>query len=97
MPPAAVLEVMPVESRRESRKRETRARLLAAGRRLFGDEGLYDSRIEDLTTVAGIAKGTIYGYFEDKQALVHAVVAAALAELLAHVHARSAAAESVVK
>ncbi len=74
-----------VEGLREQRKLETRARLLAAGRQLFGDEGLYDSRIEDLTAVAGIAKGTIYGYFEDKEALVHAVVSEAFTDLLAHV------------
>ena len=43
--------------RREHRKRVTRRELLVAGRKLFGDEGLYESRIEDLTRHAGIAKG----------------------------------------
>lgn len=77
----------PVLGRRERRKQTTRTQLLAAGRQLFGDKGLYESRIEDLANVAGIAKGTLYGYFADKEALVQAVVEAGFDELLAHVEA----------
>lgn len=63
----------------------TRAQLLAAGRRLFGDKGLYESRIEDLSSTAGIAKGTLYGYFESKEALVLEVVAMGFQELASNV------------
>ncbi len=75
----------PDRGRREHRKHATRRVLLAAGRRLFGEQGLYDSRIEDLTRHAGIAKGTLYGYFENKEQLLEAVVTAGFEELLAHV------------
>jgi AcrR family transcriptional regulator len=68
--------------RRERRKRVTRNELLVAGRKLFGTRGLYESRIEDLSSHAGIAKGTLYGYFESKEELIQAVVAAGLDELL---------------
>ncbi len=71
--------------RREHRKHLTRQDLLAAGRRLFGEQGLYESRIEDLTRHAGIAKGTLYGYFANKQELMEAVVTAGFSELLGHV------------
>ncbi|MBK7369219.1 MAG: TetR/AcrR family transcriptional regulator [Candidatus Eisenbacteria bacterium] len=71
--------------RREHRKHLTRQELLAAGRRLFGEQGLYESRIEDLTRHAGIAKGTIYGYFANKQELMEAVVTAGFSELLGEV------------
>ena len=74
-----------VHGRRERRKQMTRSQLLVAGRKLFGEKGLYDSRIEDLTRVAGIAKGTLYGYFADKEALIRAVVNAGFDDLLAHV------------
>jgi AcrR family transcriptional regulator len=57
-------------SRRELRKVVTRRELLRAGRKLFSEKGLYESRIEDLTESAGIAKGTLYLYFRNKQALV---------------------------
>jgi TetR/AcrR family fatty acid metabolism transcriptional regulator len=60
--------------RRELNKLVTRAELLAAARRLFAERGLYESRIEDLTAAAGIAKGTIYGYFRGKVELALAVV-----------------------
>jgi AcrR family transcriptional regulator len=72
--------------RRLYRKQTTRRELLAAGRRLFGEQGLYESRIEDLARHAGIAKGTLYGYFADKDELIEAVVSAGLSELLGHVH-----------
>lgn len=75
-----------MHGRRERRKQMTRRQLLAAGRRLFGEKGLYDSRIEDLTSVAGIAKGTLYGYFADKESLIRAVVGDGFQELRAFVH-----------
>jgi AcrR family transcriptional regulator len=80
--------------RREHRKSVTRRELLAAGRKLFGEQGLYDSRIEDLTRHAGIAKGTLYGYFGNKEELMAAVVTSALDELLGHVHRGAGAART---
>lgn len=76
----------PLRGRREHRKNVTRRELLAAGRRLFGEKGLYESRIEDLTRYAGIAKGTLYGYFANKKELIEAVVTSGLGELLGHAH-----------
>ncbi|MFN8588184.1 MAG: TetR/AcrR family transcriptional regulator [Candidatus Eisenbacteria bacterium] len=67
--------------RREHRKRETRGQLLAAGRRWFGEAGLYESRIEDMTKFAGVAKGTLYGYFPSKESLIEAVVQQAFSDL----------------
>ena len=74
------------EGARERRRHITRRDLLAAGRRLFGEQGLYESRIEDLTRRAGIAKGTLYGYFASKQELIEAVVSSGLSELLGQTH-----------
>lgn len=80
------LSSAPLRGRREHRKHLTRRELLAAGRRLFAEQGLYDSRIEDLTRQAGIAKGTLYGYFANKEELIEAVVTNGFSELLGHVH-----------
>lgn len=69
------------ESLRERRKRMTREELLRAGRRLFSEKGLYMSRVEDLTSQAGIAKGTLYQYFGNKEELILAVVEAGFEDL----------------
>ena len=71
--------------KRERRKSATRAELIRAGRQLFSEKGLYEARIEDVAIEAGIAKGTVYTYFSDKDELIRAVAAAAYAELEAQV------------
>lgn len=86
MPPSKPPATAPPRGRREHRKHVTRRELLAAGRRLFGEQGLYESRIEDLSRHAGVAKGTLYGYFANKEELVEAVVSSGFNELLGHAH-----------
>jgi AcrR family transcriptional regulator len=81
--------------RRERRKATTRQDLIAAGRRLFGSRGLYESRIEDLAETAGVAKGTFYQYFTGKEHLVLAVVQDALAGLTKSVERRCAGTRSL--
>ncbi len=76
--------------RRELRKQVTRRELLAAGRRLFSERGLYESRIEDVADRARIAKGTLYLYFRDKDDLILAVVSESFEELRAYVDLRRA-------
>ena len=51
---------------REKKKKETRRAILQAAIRLFGDKGYERTSVEDLARAAGIGKGTIYGYFQDK-------------------------------
>ena len=82
------------QGRREHRKHVTRRELLAAGRRLFSEKGLYDSRIEDLSREAGIGKGTLYLYFESRERLIEAVVRNGFTELLGFVHREAQAATS---
>jgi AcrR family transcriptional regulator len=81
--------------RRERRKATTRQDLIAAGRRLFGSRGLYESRIEDLAETAGVAKGTFYQYFTSKEHLVLAVVQEALRGLAKSVERRCLGARSL--
>jgi AcrR family transcriptional regulator len=86
MPPQSAAHSPPLRGRREHRKHVTRRELLAAGRKLFGERGLYEARIDDLTRQAGVAKGTLYGYFANKEDLIEAVVTSGLSELLGHAH-----------
>ncbi len=58
-----------------------RRRLLAAAEEVCAIEGLYDARIEDVTRVAGVAKGTFYLYFPSKESIVLEIVREAFREL----------------
>ncbi|HEU4765324.1 MAG TPA: TetR/AcrR family transcriptional regulator [Candidatus Eisenbacteria bacterium] len=78
-------QIQVIPSRRLIRKEATRRDLMQAGRKLFSRKGLYESRIEDLTESAGIAKGTLYLYFRNKEELIREVTAAGYDDLREHV------------
>lgn len=44
-------------------------RLVRAAIAVFLEKGFHQARVEDVSALAGIAKGSIYQYFEDKKAL----------------------------
>lgn len=66
---------------RQEKALEVRSQILAAGRRWFGRKGLYETLVGEIAAEAGIAKGTFYLYFEDKEDLIRAVAEAAFEEL----------------
>ena len=51
----------------------TRADLLAAGRRLFGQQGYPDTSLDDIVAAAGVTKGALYHHFGSKAELFRAV------------------------
>ncbi len=59
-------------------KRETRERILAAARRLFVARGFEATTIRELAAEARIAAGTLFNYFDSKEALAVALVEEAL-------------------
>lgn len=60
-------------SRRDSRKQETRLRLLEAGQTLFREKGYSATTVEEITGRAGVAKGTFFNYFATKEAFLNEV------------------------
>src|SRR5882757_2617071 len=52
---------------------QTRAALLAAGRRLFGENGFRGTPVEDLAREARVTTGALYHHFPTKTALFEAV------------------------
>mgnify|MGYP002778489161 FL=1 len=54
---------------------ESRAALIAAGRRAFAEKGFAAASMDDLTAAAGLARGALYHNFGDKRGLLAAVVA----------------------
>lgn len=67
-------------AKRWERRKEARpAEIVAAALQLFADRGFAATRLEDVATVAGVSKGTVYLYFESKEQLFEAVVREAIA------------------
>src|ERR1700741_4310120 len=58
------------ERRKDARPQE----LLAAALDLFVERGFASTRLEDVARRAGVSKGTLYLYYENKEELFKAVV-----------------------
>lgn len=61
--------------RREARKAQSRSRILEAAREIFFRDGFMIANLDDVAKGAGVAKGTLYRYFENKAELYVAVLA----------------------
>jgi AcrR family transcriptional regulator len=59
---------------RKRRKEARPSELLEAALGLFVERGFAATRLEDVATRAGVSKGTLYLYFENKDALFKAVI-----------------------
>jgi AcrR family transcriptional regulator len=53
--------------RREERKAQNRAKLLAGARRVFAEKGLGAASARDIVRETDLATGTFYNYFDDKE------------------------------
>jgi AcrR family transcriptional regulator len=62
---------------------QTRAALVEAGRRLFGERGFAGTSVEDLAREARVTTGALYHHFPTKRLLFEAVFEQAHAELMA--------------
>src|SRR5262245_13786089 len=56
-----------------------RGAILAAALTVFASHGFAAARLDDVAARAGVAKGTLYLYFRDKEALFEALVRSAVA------------------
>ena len=70
-------------SLRRRRKDERPSELVAAALDLFVERGFAATRLDDVAGRAGVSKGTLYLYFESKEALFKAVIEEAIVPLLA--------------
>jgi AcrR family transcriptional regulator len=60
--------------RREELKAQNRAKLLAAGRKVFAEKGVGAATARDIVRETDLATGTFYNYFEDKDAVFRALI-----------------------
>jgi AcrR family transcriptional regulator len=64
---------------------EVRAGILDAAEEVFSEEGLLTGRMEHVAQRAGVAVGTVYNHFEDREAVLLRLLQARRGELLRHV------------
>jgi AcrR family transcriptional regulator len=79
--------LIPSPSKRSPRRSTAEARrqsILAAALTVFATHGFAAARLDDVAARAGVAKGTLYLYFRDKEALFEALVRSAVSPLLQH-------------
>ncbi|MBU1356366.1 MAG: TetR/AcrR family transcriptional regulator [Candidatus Edwardsbacteria bacterium] len=72
------LEKMP---RKEREKLARRSEILKAARRIFAEKGLHETTLDEIAVKAELAKGTIYGHFENKDDLFFSVLEEAIGNL----------------
>ena len=61
--------------RREEKKAESRRRILESARDVFFRDGFMEANLDEVAEKAGVAKGTLYRYFDSKAELYVAVLA----------------------
>jgi AcrR family transcriptional regulator len=66
-----------------TRGERTRARLRDAARDVFGERGYAAARVEDVVAAAGVSHGTFYTYYENKAAVLDALIDETARELQA--------------
>jgi AcrR family transcriptional regulator len=62
------------QNRNSRRREQTRARLIEAAMVLFARQGTERTRINEITDLADVGFGSFYNYFENKDAIVNAVL-----------------------
>lgn len=63
----------PIATKKELRSEETKRSIIAASMKLFGERGYESVTIREIAKEAGCSHTTIYIYFKDKEALLHAL------------------------
>lgn len=72
---------------RSKRGERTKQALITAAREVFERDGYLDARISDISKAAGVASGSFYTYFNDKEEVFAALVEMVQEEML-HPHVR---------
>jgi AcrR family transcriptional regulator len=73
---------------RQRFREETHAAVLHAAEAVFAEEGLREASMAEIARRAGVAVGTLYNHFADREALLGALTALRKRELLDEVDAR---------
>ena len=69
-------------ARGQNKRARTRGVLIDSGLEIFGQKGIINSRLDDITKFAGMSNATFYNHFKDKDDLVSAVATSIALELV---------------
>ena len=69
----------------DEEKVQRRDEILAAAKRVFAESGFHSTTMADVAKAAGLSYGTVYWYFDSKEALFHALMDAEEQALRAHI------------
>src|SRR5580765_3101697 len=86
-------------TRRALAKQQTRAKVLAAARRLFSEQGYEGATIRDIASAAGMSTGAVFANFTDKSDLFREIMItdmAALADAMSAAAGRGAGVEDTL-
>jgi AcrR family transcriptional regulator len=88
-------ELAPASAGRAERAADRRQAIIEAAFDTFIEQGFAATRLDDVAKRAGVAKGTIYLHFKDKQALFEELVRSAIVPLAARLAAPPPATGSI--
>jgi len=69
-------------ARGQNKRARTRGVLIDSGLEIFGQKGIINARLDDITKFAGMSNATFYNHFKDKDDLVSAVATSIALELV---------------
>lgn len=86
---------MATRARREREKQERRESILYAARGAFFENGFYKTTVDSVAERAEVSKGTVYLYFESKEAILAHLLLEGLDELVGELDRTCAEADSL--
>lgn len=81
------------KTRRQALTEFREAEILEAARKVFAEHGFADSTVDLIAAAAGVAKGTIYLYYDSKEELLWEALRSRMGEMLARTKEAMEAAE----
>lgn len=82
-------------TRRTLAKQQTRAKVLAAARKLFAESGYQGATIRDIAAAAGMSTGAVFANFSDKSDLFREIMAVDLEQVIAQMREAAARGKTV--
>ena len=79
----SVSELAP-QTLRERHRSATIETVLAAAEQVFADQGLHAAHMGEIASKAGVAVGTLYNHFKDREALLAGLLEARRAEMISN-------------
>lgn len=62
------------QSRKKAARHDKRSSVLDAAMIVFSNKGFHDAHVDEIAELAGVAKGTVYRYFESKEEILKEII-----------------------